>query len=672
MKTFLPEKYKKLKTLNEKHFKTYNTYMNKMPIAKIFLVANMLNLIIEMLSRHSVYEGLQYFIFNIMKFEYNVMIIFATLTIAFLFSKRNFIVSLVSLIWLALGVINCILLSFRTTPLGVIDFTIFLSALSIVKIYLTSWQIALALTAAIAAVLVTVFLWFRCRRYKVRYVKACSIVFSSFALLAIITFLSVKVQALPNNYDDIAKAYEDYGFTYCFSNSVMDIGISRPEDYSKQKMDKIVSELKSGEKTESEEKPNIIFVQLESFLDVNYLKNMVFSENPVPCFDELKQNGSSGFLSVSSVGAGTANTEFEVITGMDLDYFGPGEYPYNTILKSTTCETINYNLKELGYICHAIHNNGGSFYSRNNIFSNLGFDTFSSVEYMQNIERNPIGWPKDKILTDEIIKALDSTGNQDFIYTISVQGHGKYPTTAVDENQDIKLLSGTKDESYKISFEYYINQLRETDDFIKELTDTLSGYGEPTVVVFFGDHLPEIGITEEKLENKNLYQTEYVMWSNFELPKERVDMEAYELSAYVLGRLGFDNGLITKLHQNCSSDSDYFNKLELLEYDMLYGDKEVYGNINPYSPTKLKMGIYDISISSVKKEEDETNIFGENFTEYTTVLINGKRMETEFINHNLVRIADSEIKNGDVVMLAQVGDDKAILSMSKEYIYDND
>lgn len=42
---------------------------------------------------------------------------------------------------------------------------------------------------------------------------------------------------------------------------------------------------------------------------------------------------SSGYYKVPSVGAGTANTEFESITGMSLHYFGPGEYPYKSILK---------------------------------------------------------------------------------------------------------------------------------------------------------------------------------------------------------------------------------------------------------------------------------------------------------------------------------------------------
>ena len=122
------------------------------------------------------------------------------------------------------------------------------------------------------------------------------------------------------------------------------------------------------------------------------------------------------------MGAGTANTEFECITGMNLDFFGPGEYPYKTILQKTVCESMAFDMKELGYTSHAIHNNEGTFYDRHKVFAQLGFDTFTPIEYMYDIKRNPTGWCEDEILVDEIVKTLDSTKKQDFIYAISVQG----------------------------------------------------------------------------------------------------------------------------------------------------------------------------------------------------------------------------------------------------------
>ncbi len=115
---------------------------------------------------------------------------------------------------------------------------------------------------------------------------------------------------------------------------------------------------------------------------VNFLH---ISEDPIPTFRALMDSYSSGYFRVPSVGAGTANTEFETITGMSLRYFGPGEYPYKTILTQTTCESAPLYFEKLGYSTHAIHNNEANFYARKSVFPMLGFYSFTSEEYMPDI-----------------------------------------------------------------------------------------------------------------------------------------------------------------------------------------------------------------------------------------------------------------------------------------------
>ena len=114
----------------------------------------------------------------------------------------------------------------------------------------------------------------------------------------------------------------------------------------------------------SEELPNIIMVQLESFFDPLLIKSVEFDMDPIPNFRKLKEIYSTGTFSVSTIGGGTANTEFEVLTALNLDFFAPGEYPHNTVLKTDSSESINYYLKELNYSTHAIHNHEGKFYSK--------------------------------------------------------------------------------------------------------------------------------------------------------------------------------------------------------------------------------------------------------------------------------------------------------------------
>ena len=76
-----------------------------------------------------------------------------------------------------------------------------------------------------------------------------------------------------------------------------------------------------------------IFARSLSFDTSEYLA-LQTTKDPLPNLRKMAEEYSSGYCQVPTIGAGTANTEFEVITGMNLRYFGPGEYPYKTYLFS--------------------------------------------------------------------------------------------------------------------------------------------------------------------------------------------------------------------------------------------------------------------------------------------------------------------------------------------------
>ena len=313
-------------------------------------------------------------------------------------------------------------------------------------------------------------------------------------------------------FGNIAFAYEDYGLPYCFSASLFNTGISEPNGYTKKAMAKID---KDGELNQtatsrsSDELPNIIVVQLESYFDVANAEFFTTSEDACPNLHNLYQNYSNGYFKVPSVGAGTANTEFEVLTGMNLRYFGPGEYPYKTYSKKHPTESAATALASLGYGTHALHDNTGNFYSRANVFNNMGFDTFTSKEFMNVLQTTENGWAKDEILTHHIMEAMDTTKQEDFVFTVSVQGHGNYPETQVIENPKIKV-EGIEDEALKNKWEYYVNQVYEMDQFVGDLIKAVEERNEPSVVVFYGDHLPTMGLKAEDLKSRYLYNTNYV------------------------------------------------------------------------------------------------------------------------------------------------------------------
>lgn len=581
---------------------------------------------VEAYSRHSFPLAFGFLFGSMPVFALNVLIVFLILSVSMLFRKRLPILYLLIALLSALGITNGIVLLNRVTPFAITDILLATSVWDVFAIYLEPWQINMIIVLSVIVIIGIISMFIFMPREKVSYLHA----FGSIAVSAMLIFAMIPLflskGLLPERFTNLGTAYKENGFFYCFSVGVFDMGIDKPDDYTEESIDTLLTDIGVG-KNSKDEKPNIIIVQLESYFDVTRLNGITFSRNPVANFKALQETGSTGMLGVPSIGAGTANTEFEVLSGMSLDYFGAGEYPYKTVMQDTTCETICYNLKEQGYGTHAIHNHSGTFYDRHKVYANLGFDTFAGAEYMPNVKKNVIGWEEDAVLTEEVMKALRSTPEQDFVFTVSVQPHGKYPDKPKGDG-DIEVY-GIEDEGTRYAWQFYINELADTDAFIGDLVAQLSEFDEDTVVVFYGDHLPNLEMNESMLKDGNLFLTEYVIWANFEMEKQDKDLEAFQLASETLDRVGFSNGIFTKLHQNYSDNENYLHALELLEYDVLYGDYNVYGGNQFYLPTDMKLGTTPITIKSYGIVDNELIIYGEGFTKFSHIMIDGKEIKTK-------------------------------------------
>ncbi len=636
------------------------------PAKASIVLAFAVTFLIECASRHSIIRCVVFMFAHPVNFLTNFAIVTAIVSLSNLFKKRSFFLTLFAGLCLGMGIVNGIMLIFRVTPLGLIDIRLLSSVFSIMGVYLEVWQIVLIVAAVLAVIAGLVVLFLKSKKYPVNLrFAAILIVASTLSSLGLYSLTVVgHRQERQDTFANIADAYSQYGFVYCFFTGAVDTGIDMPDFYSKSAVNWLVGNLKPGE--ESSMRPNIVMVQLESFFDVAYLDDVHYDENPIPNFTRLKDQCSSGFLTVPSVGAGTANTEFEVLSGMSLDFFGMGEYPYKTILQEKPCETVVRDLSALGYTGTAIHNNTGTFYGRDKVFAQLGFDNFVPIEYMNGVEYNPIGWAKDAVLKDEIIKALDSTENQDFIFTITVQGHGKYQRGVDSEETENLNITWEDDPEDEEAFAYYLTQLKETDQFIGDLIDALDRRSEPTVVVLYGDHLPNFNIGTQQLENGDIFQTEYVIWSNFAAPELDEDLSAYQLSAKVLGDLGIDSGLLTKYHLQMRDSEDYLEGLQLLEYDMLYGEYYCAGGKNPYTATDLHMGVTPIRVTDTVYENGILTVRGQGFTPWSRVAIEDEGLETVFVDSETLTVdLDEPPEAGSALTVQQVSEaDGTVLSES--------
>lgn len=698
----------------------------------------LLFLIIDILGHKSVFEGIAHYFSNPLVVLANASIIMFSLSLSLLTRRRVFVVALISTLWLVLGFVNFFLLINRVTPFTAMDFLNIDSALGVIDKYFNTFTYGLLFVVIGLVVTMLIFAFMKAPRVNGVFhiwksavgvfVFAC-IMFGSISLGLFTGALSLK-------FPELSQSYKKYGFVYCFSNSVFNSGVVKPDNYSEDELGKYQEEETSknnNPQTQVNAKdiktPNIIIVQLESFFDITRCKDMEFSEDPLPNLHRYMKSCASGLLSMPVVGAGTVNSEFEILTGLSIDNFGPGEYPYKTMLKDRTCESICYNLSDLGYTSHAIHNNTGHFYGRNVVFSNLGFQDFTSVEYMnlnQETDYTPMGWAKDKVLTKYIDKALDSTKGSDFVYAISVQGHGSYPS---DGEYDFPIKVTAKegsniDEEILKSREYYTNQIHEMDQFIGELIREIKARNEESIVVFYGDHLPSLSFSDEEFLIGDTYSTEYFIWENMDdISYSSEDMQAFEMESKLLKPLKITNGVVNKYHQDNykkekdknaipedqKDEEDYLHGLALLQYDILSGEYASYNGTNPFKKTDIQMGIDTIKITNVykqtkenapvetakaeeetvkgdvdnvdvKKDEDETNppleqdgyviIKGKNFTKYSKVYVNDEYFgNTEFIDQNTLRIYYPDLQGLDSFVVAQTHSADNPLSMTKEMLY---
>lgn len=663
---------------NSARLQKFTTWLNNYSLIEHIPLSLFMCFLMEWLSRHSFLDACGFVVNHPGAYLYNSYLIFVCYTLCYVTKRQTFVRMCISAVFVALGITNCIILLNRVTPFGFTDLSMISDLLTMQNTnYFTSQQAAIAVVALALYALWMVRIFIKGKKLQPRFPYWLKILFivGCFSSIPVTTSALQGQGILSSYFGNLAQGYLDYGYLYGFSTSIFSRGMSKPIGYNEKQITSIMEENNQGKSTIAEEDcPNIVVILLESFYDVSEANFIETSEDPIPYFHYLESNFSTGHLTVPVVGAGTCNSEFEVLTGMSCQFFGPGEYPQKTILKKTDCESFAADLRNLGYSSHVVHNNGGNFYSRANAFSMMGFDTFQSKEMLDITEYTPLGsWPTDDILTDATVEAMDSTDSADFVYTITVEAHGDYPTYQVIENPAIEVTCDGKSEEQTYMWEYYINQIHNVDEFIQSYIEALDARGEDTLVIMFGDHLPTMGLTENEVATHDLFQTKYATWNNFGMSKEDQDLTSYQLVAEYLGRLGIHEGTMTNYHQSKINSGvkagslSYMTDLEALQYDLLYGDRYAYGGKDLYPASDLEMGVSDVVINRAYFFDGKLHIYGSNFTKWSKVYVNGEKLPTTYESGQCLTVKSSDVSDGDVITVCQVGSSNTIFRESNSY-----
>lgn len=321
--------------------------------------------------------------------------------------------------------------------------------------------------------------------------------------------------------------YYNNGFVAGFLYNLSSAPMQSPEGYNEEGLRSMMEKYrqKATEINESRKNrkvaANVIFIMNESFADPFDLKELPKTWDPIPYTRKLAEGSRSGKMLSQGYGGGTANIEFEALTGLSMEPFAANiSTPFTQFLpKEENFPSVVSRLKKDGHEATAIHPFDTTMYKRTDNYHNLGFDRFfynETMKYTKRYGHHP--YISDEAAYQEVLYRMKETDQYDFIHLVTMQNHtpyeGKYDL--IPSYQETGF--GTE------AINQYLQDLRFSDEAMKQFKKRLDEWEEPTVVVFWGDHWPSV--FGETTRNRNgteiLYQTPAVIFSNQAMDAEEL------------------------------------------------------------------------------------------------------------------------------------------------------
>ena len=559
------------------------------------------------------------------------------------------------------SIAGAVIMKFRGSPLTAADLYSIKDGLSIAQEYLNVFQMILIGIVLIVLIVLIVFCFKNEKKSEYfSYKRNIALIIIPTILLTFGIYKFNDMQKKIKIYRwDLTSTYSNNGFLFSFINSSFELIPKKPESYNETRMNEIKDKLDSEEAAVSSAKvkPNIIIVQLESFIDPYRLKGVKFEEDPIPNIRKLTQQGPSGLITVPSFGGGTVRTEFEVLTGYSANNLGPGEIPNNTVLKKQSVESLAYILKKQGYQATAIHDYLGNFYNRDTVYSNFGFDNLVTMEYMDDLKYT-YNYPSDMNNLASIEQVLSRKEPQ-FIFNVAVESHGPYDK---EYNAKKYTVRGNISNEDRNQIQEYVDKAHEVDNYVKALIDYVQKSGEPTIIAMYGDHLPALGAINNKdiFPQDEKYKPEYFIWSNIGVKPKEQDIAAYQLSTYILNLAGIEGAIMPTFHKLYSQDSNYMDYLKDVQYDQLYGKDYLDGD-DLYKKSDLQLCLNPITITKAYIQGKQLIVEGHNLTKASKVIADGKQLQTTYESKNKI-VATGFKDNIKEVKVGQVGMYDKVLS----------
>lgn len=335
--------------------------------------------------------------------------------------------------------------------------------------------------------------------------------------------------------------YQMNGFIVSFVSNMQYLDVSKPANYSVEKVQEILEPYIEAEEVDSVY-PNIIVIMNEAFSDPDVLGDFETNIDYMPFIRSLSENTVKGQLMVSVKGGNTANSEYEFLTGNSMAFLPSGSVPYQQYIHGDM-PSVASQLKNLGYDTFSIHPYRANGWNRDKVYKYFGFDTSYFKESFVNA---PIlrEYTTDLATYQKIVDiyTAKTPGQPMFVFDVTMQNHSSYSKEYDNFTPDVKV-SGANGSARLL--ERYLSLIKVSDDAFGQLVGYFSQVDEPTVILMFGDHQPADWVvspiyrmngvedTNSWSESMERYEVPFVLWANYDIDEEAVREEiSYDFSEY--------------------------------------------------------------------------------------------------------------------------------------------
>lgn len=425
---------------------------------------------------------------------------------------------------------NYFVIAFRGKPIMPADIKAIGTATEVMGgyTYTPSWKMLVGVAIVIAYAVLLIIAWKKNKPKEQTPVRKQLLNRALSLVAAMLLFIVGINTATFKNLDTFAwdnvltKNFHEEGMVLAFLKSMYNSKVKKPEGYTKELVDSYLADYEGAEMLDNKgiQPTRIIMVMNEAFSDLRDV-GADGRIDVMPFIDSLDKNTAEGSLFVSVIGSGTCNTEFEALTGNTLAFLGVGAYPYTENVTKPLFSLASY-FRDCGYLTNAFHANEANNWNRNNVYPNLGFEAFYSIEDYEafgevvNLHDNPAD------ISDYLyIESVDNENNEKprFLFNVTMQNHSPYERWLDVEKAD--SVSEYGNDLY-VDTQVYLSLIKASDDDVRQLVETYQDSDEPTMIIFFGDHQPGLPSTAMSeiytgiKANIDMYRTRFFIWTNYE------------------------------------------------------------------------------------------------------------------------------------------------------------